>query len=253
MISLLPTKQKAPMKKFVLLLVTCTLLSTSSLAYAAQNEAKAQGNTQPNAGQAQQVMPTGSAVKNQNQVQTQNEGEESQLEVSTQEQEMREYIDVEEESMPVNGLGANSDSKGNSQAAENMSVVAQKVQQLLSVKTTQGGIGDQVRTIAQEHQQTQTQLQTELHKVENRGQLMKSLIGPDYKALKALNQEMEQNQLRIQQLEQIKTQLSNQGDLQMVQEAIEALTAQNTSLQDMVQTEESTSSLLGWLFKMLLK
>ncbi len=82
---------------------------------------------------------------------------------------------------------------------------------------------------------------------------MKSLIGPDYKALKALNQEMEQNQLRIQQLEQIKTQLSNQGDLQMVQEAIEALTAQNTSLQDMVKTEEATSSLLGWLFKMLAK
>ncbi len=128
MISLLPTKQKAPMKKFVLLLVTCTLLSTSSLAYAAQNEAKAQGSTQPSAGQAQQIMPTGSAVKNQNQVQTQNEGEESQLQVTTEEQEMREYIDDSEKDMAKNGLEDDSDSKGNSQAAENMSVVAQKVQ-----------------------------------------------------------------------------------------------------------------------------
>jgi len=133
-----------------------------------------------------------------------------------------------------------------------MGTVAAQVQDLLKVRTT-GGIGEQVRQIAQEQTQAQDQIQTELGKVEGRGGFLKSLIGPDYQALKNMQKAMEQNQLRIGQLEQLQNQLANQSDIVMVQETIQALTEQNTALQDRVNLEERVGSMFGWLFKLFVR
>ena len=189
---------------------------------------------------------TRNEVQNQNEVKTQNQGEDSQLNVNTQEQE---------------SLGENQDTEGNSKeesprsetAKENMSVVSQKVEELLTTEIAQGGIGEQVKQIAQEQKQAQNQIQTELGKVDTRSGLLKSLIGPNYQALKNMQKQMEQNQLRIQQLERLKNQLTNQGDIVIIQETIQALTDQNTSLQDRIALEERSGSLLGWLFKLFAK
>lgn len=138
-------------------------------------------------------------------------------------------------------------------AREHMSLVAQKVEELLAARTIKGGLGEQVRQIAQEQKQNLTQTQDGLNKLEARGELVKKLFGPDYKAIKNLNQQIEQNRLRISQLEQLKNQVQNQADKSLLQEAIEAFIAQNTALEEVVQSEENTSSLLGWLFKLLAK
>ena len=236
------------MKKVSVLIVTIAVLSLTSVAYAAKNETGAQGaNSQigvqtGNQGTQQKATtspsPTGNQV--QNQVQTQNQGEDTQLQVNTQEQENL-------------GGGTGEGSQNRSQSAvENMSNVTEQVQQLLQVRTT-GGIGEQVRQVAQEQKQAQDQIQIELGKVDSRGKLLKSIIGPDYKALKNMQKVMEQNQLRIQQLEQLQNQLANQGDMTMVQETIQALTEQNTALQDRIDLEEQSGGLLGWLFKLLSK
>ena len=205
------------MNKLSIFIVTVAILSFGSVVYAAKNE-------------------TGAQVQNQNQVKTQNAGEDSQLQVNTQEQESQ--------GMPK-GESPRSES-----AKENMSAVAQKVEELLTTKTTEGGIGEQVKQIAQEQTEAQDQIQTELAKVDSRGGLLKSLIGPNYQALKNMQKQMEQNQLRIQQLEQMKNQLINLGEITMVQETIQALTEQDTALQDRIALEEQTGSLLGWLFKL---
>jgi len=205
------------MNKLSIFIVIVAVLSFGPVVYAAKNE-------------------TGAQVQNQNQVKTQNAGEDSQLQVNTQEQESQ--------GMPK-GESPRSES-----AKENMSAVAQKVEELLTTKTTEGGIGEQVKQIAQEQTEAQDQIQTELAKVDSRGGLLKSLIGPNYQALKNMQKQMEQNQLRIQQLEQMKNQLINLGEITMVQETIQALTEQDTALQDRIALEEQTGSLLGWLFKL---
>ncbi|MFH1280237.1 MAG: hypothetical protein ABII08_01325 [Candidatus Beckwithbacteria bacterium] len=205
------------MNKLSIFIVTVAILSFGSVVYAAKNE-------------------TGAQVQNQNQVKTQNAGEDSQLQVNTQEQESQ--------GMPKG------ESPRSETAKENMSVVAQKIEELLTTKTTEGGIGEQVKQIAQEQTQAQDQIQTELAKVDSRGGLLKSLIGPNYQALKNMQKQREQNQLRIQQLEQMKNQLINLGEITMVQETIQALTEQDTALQDRIALEEQTGSLLGWLFKL---
>jgi len=56
--------------------------------------------------------------------------------------------------------------------------------------------------------------------------------------------------LRIQQLEQLKNQLTNAGEQQMVQELINALTQQQIVLNDYLSNEEQYSSLWGKIVRL---
>ncbi len=215
---------------------------------AKNNEAVAQGTGSAHRGtvtQTQQQLrvspsPTRNQIQNQNQVTTQNQGEDSQLQVNTQEQES-----LGEEQ----GTGSQN---RNQNAIENMSEVAKQVQQLLQVRTT-GGIGEQVRLIAQAQNQAQTQIREQLSKLESKGKLARFLTGTDDGAVKNLKAQLVQNQLRIKQLGQLQNQLSNQGDITMVQETIQALIQENTSLQERITAEEQTKSMFGWLFRLFAK
>jgi len=231
------------MKKLILVPPVFLVFGLVIPAFAAKNnEAGAQN---ANTGTGQQVQqqvktspsPTGNQVQNQNQVKTQNQGEDSQLQVETQEQENPED-------------GSESDSQNRNQnVVQNMSEVATQVQQLLQLRTT-GGIGEQVRTIAQAQNQAQTQIQEQINKLDSKSKLAKLLTGTDYGAVKNLKTQLEQNQLRIQQLTQLQNQLTNQADKTAVQETIQALIQENTSLQDRISVEEQTRGLFGWLFKL---
>lgn len=184
--------------------------------------------------------PTGNQVKNQNQVNTQNQGEDSQLQVNTQ----------EEESLGE-GQGEGLQTR-NQNAIENMSEVAKQVQEMLQVRTT-GGIGEQVRLIAQEQNQAQTQISNQINKLNSKGKFVRFLTGTNYGAIKNLKRQLEQNQLRIEQLQELQNQLSNQGDITIVQETIQALIRENTSLQEVIVAKEKTFGLFGWLFKLFVK
>jgi len=182
------------------------------------------------------VSPQGNQV--QNQVQTQNTGVDSQLQINTQ-----ESLQSDEESAGSQGQGKSGT------ARQNMSVVAEKVEILLNGETSQGGIGSQIKGIAQQQKQAQGEISGQLNKLESRQGLMKKLLGADYKAIKNLNRQMEQNQLRIQQLQQLQTQVTNQAEEAQIQELMQALTDQNTALTDQIQTEEQIGSLFGWMMK----
>lgn len=135
-------------------------------------------------------------------------------------------------------------------AREHMSVVAETVEELLTTREDQAGIGQQVRVVAQEQVQAQNQIETQLNKMESRSGLSKKLFGPDYGAINNLKMQMEQNQLRIQQLEALKVEVSNEADETQLETAIVALVDQNTALSDQIMMEEETSSLFGWLFRL---
>lgn len=225
------------MKKIIIFLLIYTLLTFPTFVFAQKN-----GNN----GVGQQIRvqdPTSHTldttdtpqVQNQNQIQTQNESEDSQLEVSTKEQE---------------SLEANKPNLRSQVARENMSQVAQQVEELLTNPDQEGGIGEQVREIAQAQKQAQTQIGGELEKLEAKNSLAKKLFGPNYQAIRNLEKIMEQNRLRIEQLEQIANQVENQADQTQLQETIQSLVSQNTALENQVQAEENLGSLFGWLVKL---
>lgn len=209
------------MSRLFFLVITIIILFLSSVVYAAKNE-------------------TGSPRSGQNTSnQIQNQGEDAQIQTNTQEQESKNTT--------------KSASPRSETAKENMSTVSQKVEELLTTQTEKGGIGEQVSQIAQEQKQAQTQIQAHLNKLESKGKLARLLTGTDYGVVKNLKAQLVQNQLRIEQLTQLQNQLINQGDIAMVQETIQALIQENTSLQEKIIEEEQTKSLLGWLFRFLAK
>lgn len=185
-------------------------------------------------------LTTGTAVQNQNQIETQNMGEEQELKVQNEEQEETKE-------------GTKSASPRSEMAREKMSEIAKSVEEILTTKTLRGGIGDQIKVIAQEQKQSQDQIKTQIDKIDRRGSFLKSLIGPDYEALKKLEVQLIQNELRIQQLAELKNQLTNSGDIAMVQETINALVEQNVSLQEMMAAENKIGGMFGWLFKLFVK
>ncbi|MFH0863807.1 MAG: hypothetical protein V1858_01810 [Candidatus Gottesmanbacteria bacterium] len=232
------------MKKILLIILVLALLSITLPVSAAKNEASSQGAEGGQQGtviqiQQLQISPSsaGNQVQNQNQINTQNKGEDSQLQVNTQEQE--NLGDGQGEGLQIRSQTA----------AQNMSEVAKQVQQLLQAKTT-GGIGEQVKQVAQEQNQAQAQIQKQLNKLDSKGKLARLFTGTDYTAVKNLKTQLEQNQLRVRQLEQLQTELFNQGEITMVQETIQALIQENTFLQEIITAEEQVKSLLGWLFRL---
>jgi hypothetical protein len=233
------------LKKLFFVFSILGLLLVSVPVFAVQNGQGGQGTGGTQQGS---TSTTGSQVQNQNQVQTQNQGEAQQIQVNNQEQEALNQGQTSRAES-----GTKSASPRSQVAAEKMSNVAKKVEELLISEGTQDGIGEQVKQIAQEQKQSQDQTQIELGKVDQRGGALKFLIGPDYKALKNMQKQMEQNRLRIQQLEQLQNELVNQGEAVIVQEMIKALTEQNTALQDRINLEEKSGSLFGWFFKLFIK
>lgn len=139
------------------------------------------------------------------------------------------------------------------EAIQHMSQVATQVQMLLENKGLKGGIGDQVRVIAQEQVKVQSEIKNQLEKVDSRSDLVKSLIGPDFKAMTSIQELIASNSARLAELEQLKTELTSDTDIQSVEETIAALTDQNTALQDRLNLENSSRSLFGWLFRLFSK
>lgn len=179
------------------------------------------------------VVPQGNQIENQNRVQTQNQGED---------QENDEEKD-----------GLKKISPRSQAARQHMSIVAQKVEELLTTQGAEEGIGEQVREFAKAQKQVLEETEKQLGKLESKPGLVKKLFGPNYKAIKALEKFMERNQLRIRELRQLQMQIANQDEQTQIEETIRALIAQNTALQAQVQTEEQTVSLFGWLVKRFVK
>ena len=215
------------MKKLLYVIPALVVFGLAFNVYATTNGATAQTGQQTQ--QQLRASPSPTGVQNRNQINTQNAGEDSQLQLVTQEGE---------------NLG-----DGQGLGFQNMSEVAKQVQALLQVRTV-GGIGEQVRQIAQEQNQAQTLIQRQLDKLESKGKLARFLTGTNFEAIKSLEQQIVENQLRIQLLIELQTQLSNQSDIAAVQQTIQALIQENTFLQAKIGAEMQTRSLFGWLFRL---
>jgi len=190
-----------------------------------------------------------------NQVKTQNAGESSELDVRT-EQTNTSGIDEDEDGEAAS-QGKNERQiklqilSTNSQ--EKMSIVSQKVKELLASEDRQGGIGEEVREIARSQNQAQEKIQTQAAKMASRSGLLKKLIGPDLKAVGNLKQELTQNQLRVEKLKELKTEVVNKAEETQIQETVEALVEQNTALENQINEEESAPSVFGWLVRLFRK
>jgi len=169
---------------------------------------------------------TGNQVQNQNQIQ--NQGETTQVK--------------------------NKEQEGKINADEHRSAVANFVQGLLkTANTTEGGIGQQVRIIAQQQNQSVSTTIQAMEKVQTRSKVKTFLFGSDYKNLGALRSEMVQTRNRLEQLNRLMENVQNEGDKTELQNQIQILEQEQVKIESFIKTQEGKFSLFGWMFRLFAK
>ena len=208
---------------FVSLLLSFLIFSSPSVIFAVNDNAQQQGNT--------------------NTIQVQNQGEDQQLEVVNQQQQ---------ESGDATTGGRKSDvsiANRGATASEHLSIVAEQVDNLLSFPDRRGGIGDQVRVIAEEQEQIQERVRESLEQLENRPRFMVKLFGPNYQAISRLQATIEQNEQLVEELLILQENALYPAEKEDLGSAITALEQQNTLLFQQIQLSSGDNGFLGWVFR----
>ncbi len=140
---------------------------------------------------------------------------------------------------------------GQVNAEEHRSTVAGFVQTLLrAASSTEGGIGQQVRVIAQQQNDSDATTTKTIEKVQSRNKIKIFLFGSDYKNLGVLRSEMVQTRNRIDQLNRA---IENATNTTEIQAQIQTLEQEQVKIENFVKEQEGKFSLFGWLAKMFNK
>ncbi|MFZ3057992.1 MAG: hypothetical protein WA092_03040 [Minisyncoccales bacterium] len=144
----------------------------------------------------------------------------------------------------------NGQTKGE-QHRNNMSTFVQGL--LTAADNEQGEVGEQIRTMAQQQNQSKDNIADTIDKVDARNGLKIFLIGLDYKNIGQLRSEIANMDNHIDRLNTLLTKLENSQDITTIQEQIKTLEAERQKINDIVKANESKFSLFGWFVKLFNK
>jgi len=180
--------------------------------------------------QVQQKLQDGTGIGNQVQNQAQNQGEANQIQTKEQ-------------------SGTQNENKsGSANATQRKSQVANAVQEMLSLAEKNGGIGQEIKVIAQTQNQNQEKIESSLGKVQSRSGFAKFFIGVKDSEIKNAKELLIQKQEQVKKLVELKNQLKNEGDQKMLEEQIKILEQANLEIDNTLEKEQKGFSLFGWLF-----
>lgn len=145
------------------------------------------------------------------------------------------------------------DNKGQVTAESHRSVVANFVQSLLAVADREGGIGQQVRVIAQQQNDTKDKTSDEINTVESRSKIKTFFFGSDFKNLGDLRSQMVQTRNQIAQLTRLADKAENDQDKTELLSQIQTLNQEQASIETFITQNESKFSLFGWAVKLFNK
>ena len=138
--------------------------------------------------------------------------------------------------------------------AEHRSTVSTFVQTLLNVADKeQGGIGEQVRVVAQAQNETKGKVADGIDKIQNRSKVKTFLIGTDYKNIGQLRSEMVKTRNQIDWLKRLLDKTTSEESKTALQGQIQALEQEQQKIEDFLKANESKFSLFGWFVKLFNK
>jgi hypothetical protein len=150
-----------------------------------------------------------------------------------------------------NAVGANSNAQITTEA--HRSTVTSFVQSLTNVADRDAGIGEQVRTIARTQNESATTTLQAMERIQTRNQLKTLLIGNDYKNLGVLRSEMVKTQNNLGKLNTLLSSTTDSTIRAELTEQINVLTAEQTKINDFVNANEKSFSILGWFTRLFIK
>ena len=150
------------------------------------------------------------------------------------------------------GVGQDAQNK-NERAISRRSRVANSVQAMEKIANRNGGIGEQVRVIAQNQNRIQAEAEGALETAQKRSGFAKFFIGPNYKQLKTVGERLENHTKNLEGLKELKDQLLYSADKTSLDEQIKIMEEIKQELEDEIAENEKGISLFGWLSKLLVK
>ncbi|MFA5994077.1 MAG: hypothetical protein WC823_03905 [Parcubacteria group bacterium] len=194
---------------------------------------------------AAQGNQTGNAVQTTEQNKVMNQGEATQIQTQDQTQ-----VQAQNE---VRTKDKTKESKGKFNADSHRSAIANFVQSLSAVADRENGIGQEVRTIAQQQNAIKDRAADLINAVENRNAVKTFLIGTSYSNLGELRSQMVQTKNQIEQLKRLAERAENEGDRIELQNQIQVLEREQTNSDSFIAQNESKFSLFGWAVKLFRK
>jgi len=131
---------------------------------------------------------------------------------------------------------------------QNQNEVRLAVHSLLAMEDLVGGIGPQVSQIAQEFNNSVQATIVVEEKIQNRNMIVRFFAGGDQEAAGELEGEINQNRLKVQQLNQLREQCDCDEEIKNIfQEQIQNIEQEQNRLQQLVEKEKQTKGIWGWI------
>ncbi len=129
---------------------------------------------------------------------------------------------------------------------EKMSEVARQVKLFQEERgDNREGIGQRVREVARNQVQAQEKIENTLQKIEARKLWLKNMFGYNRQDVADLQAEITANQVRIDELNELKSQTTDEAEKAELELMIQALIEQNIYLEESVQTETQHQGLFA--------
>lgn len=194
--------------------------------------------------QDQQRLQDGSGLGSQNQYQVQNQYQAQNSTATPGQNQGQGYgYQFMNQEQAAQGTGTLMQIKAQVQTAARALIQA-------GANATTSGLGDQIRTIAQNQVENQARIQSSIEKIQQRPGLAKLFIGPNYGEVNNAQRLITENTQQIRQLEQIAAQVSNGGDQQAIATQVQNLQEANNRLGNSLDEARSGFSFFGWLFQL---
>ena len=131
---------------------------------------------------------------------------------------------------------------------QNQNQVREAVHTLLSIENLAVGIGSQVSEIAREFNNSVKATIVAEEKTQKRNAFTRFFMGGDKDAAEDIEQELNQNQQRVQELKQLKEECDcEEGVKEMIQEQVQNIEQEQVRLQELVNNEKSSNGVFGWI------
>jgi len=145
----------------------------------------------------------------------------------------------------------NTTTTGKSMAEEHRSEVATFVLNLLqTADKNENDIGEQVRNVAREQDDSETTTTEAIKKIESRSAIKTFLVGTDYKNIGVLRSQIVKTQARIDQLARLFDRVGTSTVSASATEQLQLLKQTENKLLNFISSNENKFSLFGWLAKL---
>lgn len=152
-----------------------------------------------------------------------------------------------------NATSTDANAEGQLTAESHRSTVATFVRNLLDVADREGGIGAEIRVIAQEQNDSASTSAEAIAKVESRNALTTILFGSDYKNLGVLRSELATTTNHIERLKNLLDKTTNEADKAELSAQIQGLEDSKVRVDAFVQAHENAFSFFGWFIKLFVR